>query len=89
MITFEYTAKNNQGGTTKGLVEAETEGSAAKLLLAQGLTPIDINIKQQGSKLLGRFTNRVSTKDRIIFTRQLSTLLNAGLPLTQSIHSVA
>ncbi len=89
MITFEYTAKNNQGGTTKGLVEAETEGAAAKLLLAQGLTPIDINIRQQGSRLVGKFTNRVKTKDRIIFTRQLSTLLNAGLPLTQSLHTVA
>jgi len=89
MISFQYTAKNNQGGTTKGLVEAETEGAAAKLLLAQGLTPIDITVREQGSKLLSRFTSRVRTKDRIIFTRQLATLLNAGLPLTQSLRTVA
>lgn len=89
MITFQYTAKNNQGGTTHGLVEAETEGAAAKLLLSKGLTPIDIAIRQEGSKTLGRFTNRVSTKDRIVLTRQLATLLNAGLPLTQSLHTVS
>lgn len=89
MISFQYTAKNHSGGTTKGLVQAETEGAAAKLLLAQGLTPIDISISQQGNKLLSRFTNRIKSKDRIIFTRQLSTLLNAGLPLTQSLHTVA
>ncbi|MBP9738092.1 type II secretion system F family protein [Candidatus Saccharibacteria bacterium] len=89
MITFQYTAKNNTGGTTKGLVEADTEGAAAKLLVAQGLTPLSIEIKQEGSALLGKFTNRVSTKDRIIFTRQLATLINAGLPLTQSLHTVA
>lgn len=89
MITFQYKAKNDQGGTTKGIVQAETEGSAAKLLLAQGLTPIDITISQSGNKLLSRISSRISTKDRIIFTRQLATLLNAGLPLTQSLHTVA
>ncbi len=89
MITFQYTAKNNTGGTTKGLVEADTEGAAAKLLVAQGLTPLSIEIKQEGSAILGKITNRVSTKDRIIFTRQLATLINAGLPLTQSLHTVS
>jgi type IV pilus assembly protein PilC len=89
MISFQYTAKNGQGGTTKGIVQAETEGAAAKLLLAQGLTPIDIALKAEGNRLLTRFSSRVKTKDRIIFTRQLSTLLNAGLPLTQSLHTVA
>ena len=60
-----------------------------KLLVSKGLTPIDITIQQQGSRALGRFTNRVRTKDRIVLTRQLATLLNAGLPLTQSLHTVA
>lgn len=89
MITFQYRAKNNQGGTTHGLVEADTEGAAAKLLVSKGLTPINIDIEQQGNKTLGKFTNRVRTKDRIVLTRQLATLLNAGLPLTQSLHTVA
>lgn len=89
MITFQYKAKNDQGGTTKGIVQAETEGSAAKLLLAQGLTPTDITISQKGNKLFSRLTDRISTKDKIIFTRQLATLLNAGLPLSQSLHTVA
>lgn len=89
MITFEYSAKTNNGETTRGLVEAETEGAAAKLLLSRGLTPLDISVRQQGNKLLTRFTSRVSSKDRVIFTRQLATLLNAGLPLTQSLHTVS
>lgn len=89
MISFQYIAKNSQNGTTKGIVQAETEGAAAKLLLAQGLTPVDITLKQEGNKFLTKITSRVKTKDRIIFTRQLSTLLNAGLPLTQSLRTVA
>ncbi len=89
MLTFQYTAKTNEGKPAKGLVEAETESAAAKLILAQGLTPLEIHAKGQGGSSLSKITNRISTKDRIIFTRQLSTLVNAGLPLTQSLRTVA
>ncbi len=89
MIIFQYTAKNSKGASVKGLVEAETEGAAAKLIIAQGLTPFDIEVKEKGNSLFARFTNRVSTKDKIIFTRQLATLINAGLPLTQSLRTVS
>jgi type IV pilus assembly protein PilC len=89
MLTFQYTAKTSNGKPAKGLVEAETEGSAAKLILAQGLTPLEIHPKGQGTSVFSKFTNRISTKDKIIFTRQLSTLINAGLPLTQSLRTVA
>lgn len=89
MLTFQYTAKTNEGRPAKGLVEAETESAAAKLILAQGLTPLEIHPKGQSGSILSRFTNRISTKDRIIFTRQMSTLVNAGLPLTQSLRTVA
>lgn len=89
MLTFEYTAKNNQGKPVKGLVEAETESAAAKLIVAQGLTPIVVHPKGQGNSFIAKFTNRVSSKDRVIFTRQLATLVNAGLPLTQSLRTVS
>lgn len=89
MLTFQYNAKDAQGKPVKGLVQAETEGAAAKLIVAQGYTPLDIRAKGQSSGILSRFTNRISSKDRIIFTRQMSTLINAGLPLTQSLRTVA
>jgi type IV pilus assembly protein PilC len=38
---------------------------------------------------MARFTKRISTKDKVIFARQLSTLINAGLPLTQSLRTVS
>lgn len=89
MLTFEYTAKTSDGKPAKGLVEAETENAAAKLITAQGLTPIEVHAKGQGGAVFSSLTNRVSAKDKVIFTRQLATLVNAGLPLTQSLRTVA
>lgn len=92
MQTFLYTAhKTESGEIIKAEVQAETESSAAKLLVSQGLFPISIELKGTGGILgkAGIGGGRVGTKDRIIFTRQLSTLINAGLPLTQSLRTVS
>jgi len=90
MQTFVYTAhKTETGENVKAEVEAENEKSAAKLLVSQGLFPISIDPKD-GAGLLEKsgFGQHVGAKDRVIFTRQLSTLINAGLPLTQSLRTV-
>src|SRR5476651_1244641 len=91
MQTFIYTAhKNETGESVKAEVQAETESSAAKLLVAQGLFPITIEPKDKADILSkAGFTARISAKERVIFTRQLSTLINAGLPLTQSLRTVS
>ncbi|MDQ5913286.1 MAG: type pilus assembly protein PilC [Patescibacteria group bacterium] len=88
MITFQYTAKKSDGTTVHGLVEAETESAAGRLIIAQGLAPLKVSIKEEGNSLLRTLTSRISTKDKILFSRQLSTLINAGLPLTQSLRTV-
>ncbi len=91
MLTFVYTAhKTETGELVKAEVQAENERSAAKLLMSQGLFPISIDNKAGGGFLAkSGLSNRVGAKDRVIFTRQLSTLINAGLPLTQSLHTVS
>ena len=90
MLTYVYTAhKTASGETVKAEVQAENEGSAAKLLIAQGLFPITIVSKDKAGLIAKSGIGKgVPTKDRIIFTRQLSTLINAGLPLTQSLRTV-
>jgi type IV pilus assembly protein PilC len=89
VLTFQYTAKTSDSKQAKGIVQAETESAAAKLITSKGLTPLEIHPKGQSNGLLSKFTNRISTKDKVIFTRQLATLINAGLPLTQSLRTVA
>lgn len=89
MITYIYNAKRNDtGAQVTAEVQAESERAAAKLLMGQGLFPVSIK-KKEDTSLLGRagLGNRVSSKDRIIFTRQLSTLITAGLPLTAALRS--
>lgn len=89
MITYVYTAKNGQTGeAVSAEVQAESAGSAAKLLIRQNLTPISITPKDKPNSLLAGLQNRIRSKDVILFTRQLSTLINAGLPLTQSLSTV-
>lgn len=86
MLSFEYTAKDKAGKTIKAIVQADNEASAAKAIIKEGLTPLDIQLVNEGGRKL--FGARISTKDKVLFSRQLSTLINAGLPLTQSMRSV-
>lgn len=88
MKKFTYEARDKAtGNIVKSLVQAESESEAAKALTAQGYMPLSIKEEVEGG-WLARFTNRISSKDKIIFSRQLATLIGAGLPLTQSLHTV-
>jgi type IV pilus assembly protein PilC len=87
MLSFTYEAKNaSTGQKVKAQVQADTEEAAAKLIRDQGLTPL--SIKAEGSGFSFKI-NRIKTKDKVLFSRQLSTLINAGLPLVQSLRQVA
>jgi type IV pilus assembly protein PilC len=90
MLTYTYTALNpTTGEKIKADIEADNESSAAKILIGKGLAPLDITVKQQGGS--GRFSIRrgkIPTKQKVLFSRQLSTLINAGLPLLQSLNTV-
>lgn len=89
MLTYDYVARDPATGRqVKAGVQADSEASAAKLIRAEGLVPIDILVsKSSTGGLLGRLKH-VKTKDKVLFSRQLATLLNAGLPLLQSLRNV-
>ncbi len=88
MLTYTYTARNPQTGKlVKSTVEADSEPAAAKLISKEGLVATDIQLQ---SEKFGMFQgkSKVKAKDRVLFSRQLSTLINAGLPLLQALRSV-
>lgn len=90
MLTFHYTARDPATGQkVKSQVQAESEQAAAQLIRKEGLAPIDIRLSEGEARGLGKLFNRVKSKDKVLFSRQLSTLINAGLPLVQSLRSVA
>lgn len=87
MLTYSYTARDTKTGQkVKADIEAENERTAGKLLIERGFIPLEIKLRT-GKPGVG-FRNRVSAKERVIFSRQLSTLINAGLPLLQSLNTV-
>jgi type IV pilus assembly protein PilC len=86
---YKYEAKDQSNGKiVKASVQAESENAAAKLLLAQGFTPHDIKEDTGENNIFSKISGRITTKDKVVFTRQLSTLIGAGLPLTQSLRTV-
>ena len=87
MLTFNYVARNAATGQkVKAKVQADNEQAAAKLIHEQGFTPVSIKLEKTSG---GKRFSRIKTKDKVLFSRQLSTLINAGLPLVQSLRSVA
>ena len=90
MLTYQYTARNPQTGqVVKASVQAESEAAAAKLISSEGLVPTDISLGETSGGLFSGGKGRVKAKDRVLFSRQLSTLINAGLPLLQALRSVS
>lgn len=87
MLTFNYEAKDAATGKRiKATIQADSESTAAKILNKQGYIPIKISNRDEGG--IFRFLkNRISAKDKVVFSRQLSTLIGAGLPLTQSLQT--
>jgi type IV pilus assembly protein PilC len=92
MQLFDYRARDvKTGKVIKGNIQADTERAAGKLLIGKGLSPISIKGEGEGafSKLLGGKKKKVNGKDKIVFTRQFATLISAGLPLANSLRTVA
>ena len=87
MRKYKYKAKDKQTGKeVKGTIQAENEQTAGHLLVDQGYVPLSVTEDSEG--ILGSGKGHVTTKDRITFTRQLATLIGAGLPLAISLRTV-
>ncbi len=87
MRRFKYQAKDRKTGRiVNGTVQADSEQIAGKILVDQGYTPS--RITEETESFFSRFQNRVSTKERIAFTRQFATLIGAGMPLSASLQMI-
>ncbi|MBA3013703.1 MAG: type II secretion system protein GspF [Desulfobulbaceae bacterium] len=93
MPVFEYTALNAAGKPVQGIVDAPSTSMARDLLRTQKLFPVSIKgtaAHQESRPLfaLRDFMSRVSSDELNITTRQLATLLGAGLPLVSSLDAL-
>ena len=87
MALYRYSAKDENGKKFIGEVEAIDERAVIVTLQKQGLVPINVKKKQQGrTSLRGLIPGiGISSSEIVDFTRQLATMVSAGLPLTDSI----
>ena len=89
MKKYNYEARDSASNKiVKSVVQADSENAAAKLLTAQGFVPLKIELQDDKTNFFAKFSGRITTKDKVVFTRQLATLIGAGLPLAQSLRTV-
>lgn len=89
MKRYNYKAKDKKTGRiVSGSVQAESERAAGRILLEQGYVPQKVS-EERRDGFFAKLSNRVTGKQRIIFTRQFATLIGAGLPLSAALRMVA
>jgi len=90
MGAFEYTALDNAGRRKRGVLEGDTARQVRQQLRGQGLTPLAVEpaAAREGAGA-GLLRRRVSPLELALLTRQLATLVRAGLPLEQALGEVA
>ena len=88
MPNFTYSARDNNGKVIEGKLEARDAQAVAEILQDRGL--IVVNIKEKKSLDLEELSQinigGVPMKDKVVFMRQLATMVNAGLPLTRGLQ---
>jgi general secretion pathway protein F len=92
MGAFEYIALDNAGKERKGVLEGDTPRHIRQLLRERQLLPVTVSEvaqKEANRQRSFSFIRRVSPADLSLFTRQLATLVRAGLPLEESLLAVS
>lgn len=88
-MEFTYKATDGAGKIFEGAMEGRDERSIAEGLQKLGYIPIRISAKHEKGEIkssLGSYFERITLKDLMLFTQELSTLIDAGLPLDRSLQ---
>ena len=92
MAAFEYQALDPAGKTHRGVIEADSARHARSLLRDQDLVPtkVAVTASQAAGKGAGSlFQRKLGHLDRVLFTRQLATLVGSSLPIEAALAAVA
>lgn len=91
MATYQYTARDRQGQSVSGTLEAGSEAAAADVLIKRSQIPIRIQLLQDAQEK-AEFVwpwQRVNLTDLIVFARQMYSLTRAGIPIIRAIVGLA
>ncbi|WP_454723559.1 MULTISPECIES: type II secretion system inner membrane protein GspF [Cupriavidus] len=93
MPAYRYEAVDAAGKTDRGVIEADSPKQARGQLRARGLTPLNVDpLAGMGGvqkSSTASFVRRLSTQEQALFTRQLASLIVAGLPLDEALAALA
>ena len=89
MPTFAYKGRDAAGKLIEGVIEEASSGHVADLLLGRGVTPVNIQETRAKAKSAGGgltlFAPKVQSMDVLLFSRQMHTLLKAGVPIMRAL----
>jgi type IV pilus assembly protein PilC len=88
MATFTYQARDASGKLVNGQVEAVDEQAANVSLASRDLLVIQLRTAANRKARVKRHQGRVKSQDLVVFTRQLATMMDAGLPLVQTLTAL-
>ena len=92
MPKYAWVGKNRSGQVQKGEMEAPNQGAVLAQLRKAGVMPSEVKERGKGLDMeikIPGFGQKVTTKNLVIFTRQFSTMIDAGLPLVQCLEILA
>src|SRR2546429_5569368 len=87
MITFSYQARDAAGRIVSGVQEALNEDNAVTSLMSRGLMVLSLQRKATAAQSRRKATT-VKETDLVLFTRQLSTMIEAGISLVQALTAL-
>ena len=92
MAAFEYIALNERGREQKGVLEADSSRHVRQILRDRGLAPLSVEAsseKRTSKRSFNWFRPSLSVSERALITRQLATLIAAGLPVEEGLLAVS
>lgn len=87
MPTYHYTAKDKSGRTVSGVLETASEIEVAEILHKQDLIVVSVELTRK--KVAKFIKTKIKLDDLVIFSRQLATMIDAGIPLVQCLGILA
>src|SRR5437870_1965346 len=91
-MEFEYLALDKNGARIKSSMKAESAVAVANTIRSSGGKPFKITPINAGTKIIGQIfaaPRKITTKELIVFTRQLGAILSAGVLLSDAIDTIA
>ncbi len=93
MPAFQYKARGHRGDAIEGVIDASSADAVATRLIEGGLTPVDIHAVKEKTgfraDLNDLFPPKIELIDLIQFSRQMYTLMKAGVPMLRALHGLS